>query len=140
MILTRQPAPLDGTIRLMFPKGNAPRKLLQAALLQVTAHESYGFSVGDDLICAFGFWPVGDDDGVPVHEFWLAIGQLAVPHLKALARLSRLALARLTQVEPVVVRALVRQGHAPGGRLARLAGLAFAGIVDGFEIWEIRHG
>jgi hypothetical protein len=140
MITIRQPAPLGATVDLMFPGGIAPRKVLSAAILQVSAHESYGFEVGGRLICAFGFWPVGMERKRRVLEFWLVIGAEAVPHLRGLTRLARLALQRLSQSEPVLVRALVRSGHAPGQRLARLAGLKQGRTVGGFEQWEFRNG
>jgi hypothetical protein len=140
MITIRQPAPLGATVDLMFPGGIAPRKVLSAAILQVSAHESYGFEVGGRLICAFGFWPVGMERKRRVLEFWLVIGAEAVPHLRGLTRLARLALQRLSQSEPVLVRALVRSGHAPGQRLARLAGLKQGRTVGGFERWEFRNG
>jgi hypothetical protein len=140
MITIRQPAPLGATVDLMFPGGIAPRKVLSAAILQVSAHESYGFEVGGRLICAFGFWPIGMERRRRVLEFWLVIGAEAVPHLRGLTRLARLALQRLSQSEPVLVRALVRSGHAPGQRLARLAGLKQGRTVGGFERWEFKNG
>jgi hypothetical protein len=140
MITIRQPAPLGATVDLMFPGGMAPRKTLSAAILQVSAHESYGFEVAGRLISAFGFWPIGHERKRRVFEFWLVIGAEAVPHLRGLTRLARLALQRLSQSEPVLVRALVRSGHAPGQRLARLAGLKQGRTVGGFERWEFRNG
>lgn len=132
-----QPAPLDSAMALIFARQPATRRRYAAAVLQLCEHESYGFADAEGrLVCAFGFWPLGADEGGELVEMWLAIAPQAVPHLPRLARLSRLILARLTQSGGVTVRALVRAGHRPGGRLAALAGLRHARTLHGVEHWE----
>jgi hypothetical protein len=140
MIAVETPAPLAPTLQLIFGDNRAPSRHHRAAVLQCSQHESHGFRVNQQLICAFGFWPLGQDNGRHYVEMWVAIGKAAVPHLKPLIRFARLALVRLGQDQAVTVRALVRRGHAPGQRLARLTGLVLAGEADGFELWEWPHG
>jgi hypothetical protein len=140
MIEIVRPAPLGDTLALAFRTGMAPRRHLQAMILQVVAQESFGFLHDGRLIMAFGVWPLeAEDPGERLVEFWLAIGAEAVPHLPTLVRLARLVFARLGQSEPVKLRAHVHAGHRPGQRLATLVGMRLIRIEQEIEIWECRH-
>ncbi|MCW2317467.1 hypothetical protein M2322_003026 [Rhodoblastus acidophilus] len=126
------PAPLlEG--RGLFRGADKPR-LAATATLQMARAKTYGFLVGGDLIVVMGFWPLADG-----REEVFLLGRPACevgPHMPLLARRARLILARRLQCGVVGFVGLVRIGHAPGSRLARIAGFAKAGEAGGFELWE----
>lgn len=132
------PAPLHAVTALAFPTGRAPSRHLQAMLLQSVRSETMAFvAEGGDVVMVVGLWPLSPlREGERLFELWLLIEPPAVPHLPALRRLARLMLARIAESGPVRIRALVRNGHAPGSRMCRLIGMAFVGVSDGFECWE----
>jgi hypothetical protein len=140
MIEIVQPVPLDQAMRLVFPLGRAPRNLFRAMTMQL-AGEAYGFMKDGRLIMVFGLVPLQPErEGERLFEFWLLIGPEAVPHLWSLVKLARLTWRRVAQDQPVTLRALVRVGHEPGRRLARLVHMQPVGEADGLEIWEWSHG
>ncbi|MCO5091987.1 hypothetical protein [Bosea sp. (in: a-proteobacteria)] len=132
------PAPLHAVTALAFPSGRAPARHLQAMLLQSVRSETMAFvTAAGEVVMVVGLWPLAPlHEGERLLELWLLIEPPAVPHLPALRRLARLMLARIAQSGPVRIRALVREGHAPGARMCRLIGMSFVGAADGCECWE----
>lgn len=132
------PAPLDMATTLAFRSGRAPRRHLQAMILQVARSESMAFVDRRGVpVMVVGLWPWPPiHDGERLFELWLLIDRAALPHLPALRRLAGLMLARAAESGPVRIRALVREGHRPGARMCRLLGMQPAGAVDGLERWD----
>lgn len=102
------------------------------ALRQVLGSVTLGWSDEAGLVAVIGVFPVGAGG-----ECWLAgDAQRARPHLKQIAREARLTLAALAEngVTPIVAH--VMPGHAPGARLARLAGFRRARPANGLERFQ----
>lgn len=131
------PAPLHAVTALAFPSGRAPSRHLQAMLLQAVRSETMAFADAVGAVVVVGLWPLSPlHEGERLFEMWLLIDRRALPHFPALRRLARLMLARIAESGPVRIRALVRSGHRPGGRMCRLVGMSFVGASDGFDCWE----
>lgn len=132
------PAPFHEVSRLAFPSGRAPARHLQVMLLQSVRSDTMAFvEEGGAAVMVVGLWQLAPlQEGERLFELWLQIDRRALPHLPSLRRLARLMLARVAESGPVRIRALVREGHAPGARMCRLLGMAFVGVFDGFEAWE----
>ena len=120
------PAPLHAVTALAFPSGRAPSRHLQAMLLQSVRSETMAFITAQgEPVMVVGLWPLLPlREGERLFELWLLIEPPAVPHLPSLRRLARLMLSRVAESGPVRIRALVREGHAPGARMCRLVGMA----------------
>jgi hypothetical protein len=133
-----QPAPLDTAMRLAFRSGRAPRRHVQAMLMQVARSETMAFvDRHGEAVMVVGLWqwpPL--NEGERFFELWLLIDHAALPHLPTLRRLARLMLARVAESGPVRIRALVAEGHRPGSRMCALVGMRHAGTSDGFEAWD----
>lgn len=133
-----QPAPLHMATALAFRSGRAPRKQLQAMILQVARSDTMAFvDRRGEAVMVVGLWPwPAIHDGERLFELWLLIDRAALPHLPELRRLARLMLARAAESGPVRIRALVAQGHRPGARMCALVGMRHAGTADGVEAWD----
>lgn len=141
MLTVISPAPFGQVADLAFPLGRCPARQLQALLFQVTAAESYGFAVDGVVRLAVGFWPLlAEREGERLVECWCIAGPASLPSLHGLMRLCRLTFRRAAQSGPLRIRSLVRAGHRPGQRLARMAGMSFAGLAGDFEKWEWSDG
>jgi hypothetical protein len=127
------PAPFLAA-RALFRGADKPG-LSAVAALQLARAKTYGFVVDGDLVAVMGFWPLGDG-----REEVFLLGRPAGdigPHMAILARRARLILARRLQSGSRGFVGLVRYGHEPGRRLARITGFARAGAAGGFEIWGL---
>jgi hypothetical protein len=126
------PAPFLAA-RALFHGADKPR-FAAAAALQLARAKTYGFVIDDALVAVMGFWPLGDG----CEEVFL-LGRPARdvgPHMAILARRARLILARRAHYGVHGFVGLVRSGHAPGARLARIAGFTRTGPAGGFDLWE----
>jgi len=133
-----QPAPLHMATALAFRSGRAPKRLLQAMILQVARSETVAFVDRHGApVMVVGLWPWPPlHEGERLFELWLLIDHSALPHLPTLRRLARLMVARAAESGPVRIRALVAEGHRPGARMCRLLGMSFVGTSDGHQCWE----
>jgi hypothetical protein len=132
------PAPFGCVSALAFPRGRGPARHLQVMLLQSIRSETMAFVDQAGVpVMVVGLWPLPAlHEGERFFELWLLMERAALPHLPALRRLARLMLSRVAESGPVRIRALVREGHAPGGRMCRLVGMSFVDSCDGFDCWE----
>lgn len=96
-----------------------------------------GFADGDRLLALMTASPTSLGlKGLPTLEISVCgrrddcAGQML-----ALSRLARLTLATWLQDGTVALCGVVREGHVPGQRLARLAGFRRDRIAEGLEIW-----
>lgn len=106
----------------------------RAACLQAALSDCTGFaSPAGELVALAGLLPL-DDGGL---ELWFHVGPGAGPHIRSLMKVARLTLPAVAHHAPIVAH--VRAGYKPGRRLATLCGLAFAGVDQGFERWELKN-
>lgn len=134
-----RPAPfLEARAMLQRYVGLKPQ-LGAVATLQLAACATYGLNdESGQLLVVMGFWRM--EDG---REEVFLVGRDAAelaPHLVALSRAARLIIAGRLHHGTVAMVGLVRHGHEPGRRLARLAGFdpSGEGAPPGFERW-VRH-
>lgn len=109
----------------------------KAAIIQLARSDTAAYYAGGQLIAAAMYYPLPPErDGEVLRELAFvcrpAFRHYLVPFIHH-AHLTRVALA---SNGPVRVRALVRQGHKPGRRLAVLCGLSLVGARGAFDIWE----
>lgn len=128
------PAPLIETRLLADRLVGLKAPLGQALAYQLAEADVWGFAVGGRLLAVMGFFPIGT--GAEVFLIG-APAPVVAPHMVRLARAARLILLDKLHSGTVPLVGLVRLGHEPGRRLARLAGFAPGdGAPSGFERWE----
>lgn len=96
-----------------------------------------GFADGDRLLALMTATPTDlKIAGLPTLEISVC-GRRddCAGHLLVLSRLARLTLAAWLHDGTVALCGVVREGHVPGQRLARLAGFRRDRTQDGLEIW-----
>lgn len=117
----------------------APLKPLhvRTAMLQIARSDTEGWLLGDRLVAAAMFYPLPQAQPGERHfELAFACRPELRQHLVAFIHAAELTRARLASDGPVRVRALVRYGHRPGARLARLCGMSRTGHAGAFDVWE----
>lgn len=96
-----------------------------------------GFAEGDRLLALMVATPTDlITDGLPTLEVSVC-GRRdeCAGRLLAMSRLARLTLAAWLQDGTVALCGVVREGHLPGQRLARLAGFRRERTTEGLELW-----
>jgi hypothetical protein len=112
----------------------------RAAALQLARAQVWGFASDMQILAAIAFWPLepGFDEVVLAGRPAGEIG----PHMLRLARLAHLTFAERAQSGVIRFRALVRQNHRPGERLAQISGFrlqtsrdGWGSVPPGFTLW-----
>lgn len=135
------PAPIGDVLELYAAGGQAKPLTVSAAILQAARAETIGFYAGGVIVAAALLYPCDPEfAGEDLRELVFACRPQAARHLVAILHIARLTRLRLAEIADLRIRARVRAGHAPGRRLARLAGLAHAATAGGLEDWEWRSG
>lgn len=137
MTLHLSPAPI-GEAMALYLDLMAPKPVnVRTAMLQLARSRREGFYAGGELIAVASYYPLPDETpGEALFELAFVCRPALARHLVSFIHLAHLTPRRLTNDGPVRVRALVRRGHLPGSRLARLCGMTMAGVTGGFERWE----
>ena len=137
MIEIEAPSSLSDLTALAYPSGIGMRAHFQAMMLQLAQSDTMTFRMDGQAKCIIGFWKLPEIKENELHfELWLVISADASEHMLALWKIMRRTLARLGETQPVRIRALVRKGHAPGERMARLLGFEKSDPWGAFHLWE----
>jgi hypothetical protein len=131
------PAPVLATLELLAADKPLSWWRRKAALLQLARGGSTALTdAAGAVLAVFGLLPVAPEhEGEDLLLLWFHIRRDAPQAVRPMARLWRLTLSHLRET-PIRIRATVAAGDSTGRRLARIAGMAFAGDVDGEEHWE----
>lgn len=141
--------PLDDVMQLYADQaGYKPRIrafAMRAAMLQAARAEALGYYSGDCLVAAVMLYPLDPErKGEDLRELVFCCRPEAARHVGAILRHGRLTASRLADTPNLRIRATVKAGHLPGQRLARLLGMAAAGVFGAIEHWEwtsdVQHG
>ncbi len=138
MLALASPAPIWETLELAQGQraGLKPWQA-QAFTLQLLRSVTVAFRDGAELVAVAGFMDLPPErPGEQLAEIWFLCRPSLARYLPGFIRLARLTCARAAQDGRVRIRAFVREGHAPGARLAVLCGLRCVAVGDGFERWE----
>ncbi|GBU16248.1 MAG: hypothetical protein COT56_21090 [Methylobacterium sp. CG09_land_8_20_14_0_10_71_15] len=140
MLRVSTPAPIMETLELVRETRAGLKPWQRRGLvLQVLGSLSVAFRIEHRLVAAAGFFPIEPEaPGEEAAEIWFLCRPELAGHLRTFVRLARLTCARAAQDGTVRLRAFVRQGHAPGARLAVLCGLELRDSRAGFDLWEWR--
>lgn len=138
------PAPIVETLELL----QAQHRHLKPWQGRVMVHQlldSFSVAVRDpgsgDLMASAGFFDLAPEiPGEELSEMWFVCRPELGRHLVSFVRLARLTCRVAADHGTVRLRAFVRAGHAPGGRLARLLGMERVATGGGFERWELQLG
>ncbi len=135
------PAPVIDVIDLYARHGVLRRLALKVAMVQVFKSETFAFYRADGLCLAvIGFCPIEGAGGEDEFELWFVTRPEIEPSLVRFIRIARLTLRKVADTTGLRILAIVRQGHRPGQRLAKMVGLKRADILDGVEFWSWRSG
>lgn len=106
----------------------------ELARRQIAGGRSWQFvDVDGAVVACAGVHARGD-----LREAWFACHPQARGHVLEIIRWAQLTFAVVAQSDGVDITARVAVGHAPGQRLARLAGFVLVGVEAGFETWAWR--
>jgi hypothetical protein len=115
-----------------------PARIGEAISLQLVAGAVMGFALDGRLIALMTATPSDlVTDGRPTLEISVC-GRRAdcAPHMLGLARLARLTLACWLQDDTVALCCLVKTGHAPGEKLARIGRFGRTAVAqNGLQLW-----
>lgn len=138
MLTTETPAPVWETLELARDVDASLKPIHRRAFVaQLLRSDTVAFRDGARLVATAGFTPLPPEIvGEELAEIWFVCTPALGRHLWAFVRLARLTCSRVAQDGSVRIRAFVREGHAPGQRLAALCGLVRVAVHDGFERWE----
>lgn len=113
----------------------------RAAVFQILQSDTVAFhDQAGRLVAVAGFFPLPAEGKFEVSEVWFACMPAMGRDLLSFVKLARLTCARMAEHGSVKLRALVREGHRPGARLAVLCGFALVEAAHGFEVWEWSGG
>jgi len=132
------PAPVAETIELYTRNGIIKRIDLKLAIMTFWKSDTFGFVDDKGLVAVIGLGPMPAENGETIMDLWFVCAPRVREHLREIARIARLTLAKASETTGMRIRASVRKGHLPGRKLARLAKLEPAGEIGGFEIFEWR--
>jgi hypothetical protein len=134
------PSPIAETMQLYTRAGIGKPLEIKSAIFQLYKSESFGFFDGEQLVAAIGFYPLSSTIEETLFELWFVCRPDIGKRLLPLRRAAHLTLAKVAESGGVRIRARVREGHAPGLRLARMIELTPVGAENGFEIFEWAKG
>lgn len=141
MLRFETPAPVFEALPLIAQGTRFTRFMRRIALMQALESETVLFRAPDgEAIAVLGFYPMPDEGGREVAEVWFACLPDLAGHMLGFVRAARLTCARMAEHGSVVLRAFVREGHAPGARIATLLQFERVGAQDGWELWEWSGG
>jgi hypothetical protein len=108
-----------------------------AAQLPAVRSETFGLSVGRELVAAALLYPLAPErPGEHLVELAFVCRPILSRHMLSLIRHAHLTRVRLVQSGPVRVRAHVHSGQLPGKRLALLCGMKLVGRFGAFGRYE----
>lgn len=134
----QSPAPIEETLDLYTRNGIIKRGELKLAIATWRHSETFGFRDERGLVAVIGLGPMPAEGGETVLDLWFVCAPGVVRHLRELAKIARLTLAKASDTTGLRIQASVRKGYVPGRKLARLAGLEPAGERGAFEIYAWR--
>lgn len=141
MLRIETPAPIFEGMPIIAEGGRMTRFMRKIGLMQLFNSETVLFRAPDgEAIAVLGFYPMPDEGGREVAEVWFACRRDLADHMIGFVRAARLTCARMAEHGSVVLRAFVREGHAPGARIATLSQFERVGVQDGWELWEWSGG
>lgn len=137
MLRFETPAPIFEAMPIIAYGTRMGRFMRRVVLMQLFNSETVLFRTSDgEALAVLGFYPLPDEGSREVAEVWFACRPDLAEHMIAFIRAARLTCARMAEHGNVVLRAFVREGHAPGARIATLARFERVGFRDGWELWE----
>lgn len=137
MLRIETPAPIFEAMPIIAHGARLTRFVRKIGLMQLFNSETVLFRAPDgEAIAVLGFYPMPDEGGQEVAEVWFACRRDLSDHMIGFVRAARLTCARMAEHGSVVLRALVREGHAPGARIATLTYFRCVDVLDGWELWE----
>lgn len=132
-------SPADMPAALQLFADTTPMKPLnaKAAMLQLARSETVAYYAGAELIAVAMYYPLPPERaGEILRELAFVCRPSFRFYLVPFIHHARLTRAALASNGPVRVRSLVRQGYAPGRRLAVLCGLSLVDARGAFDVWE----
>lgn len=141
MLRFETPAPIFEAMPIIAQGARLTRFMRRISLMQLFNSETVLFRAPDGApIAVLGFYPMPDEGGHEVAEVWFACRRDLADHMIGFVRAARLTCARMAEHGSVVLRAFVREGHAPGARIATMTHFQRVDVLDGWELWEWSGG